>query len=914
MNPNYPNNPYNGNKNFIRNQFNQNRNVENHYQNGNHFNKNPNYYQNNKFNRNPNQNPHYNPNANYNRNPYRQNGNFNQNTNANFNRNPNNFNNRGPYQNGNFYRNQNGNFNPTNNKFSSIHNEARQGNNIYGHASPPPTFEQYHSPINNIPINPSNNKFNDILNQAYHATPASTPEPDNPLDNEAKQVEVTTEPVNTVVTTNETGAVITDLTTNGTETVVTAPTTISETADPHIDPEAYLPALYGDMGLLESGKAAETTINTEPTTFERTATPSTVLTTAAPLTVLVTMQGGSGPALATTPPHFEIPPVTLSPFIQDQTDLMKELKSGYFTAAMVGLFDSLATKDPKHARVLFRSVNNEFENLVKYDKIYELGRPLFDALDKLSQLVSSAPVDALQAYCKILHHAMFTRRQTVTTDINSVIDYIDKIFNEDDGVALFKAVEKIHNYPNVTIGVEKLLRDFTDALFHPLIRYHGHAQERVLLDSLNKLIDNHIHAAHAKRRFKSNKLTVAWNNNMHLKNYNAAKTLTHNVKTFDAINKKLRKSKVQSTTIMKLIRDKQQRYKKVRGTFDSAQKLNEKTEMRNNKEIPTWTITKTTELKQLNRNTTKKITINNKKSHHNKLSLKKHIKLKHPKLYKKYYKKDRKRSKTKRHKKQKKSHKQYIKNKLTKTDKLLLKIKIMEHKYQKLLKHFTAIDHLRGHMNSTRVDSTATSRTVVTKSPINFLTRPIPAKNKIIFGRQQKWLPVKSKPRNEDTFSVPVNLMNKNKVANDDSKIMSKKFHNFNNPLKKKKERFVNSMNVEETSYSDDEDVLKFKINDAIKLERHHFNARRQGSDTTTHIINKLLSSSSSEEILLKSKIYKELLFNNTSESNSDAVIDIDDKQKFKDSFKRVLARRNNVRSISVYSDDEDLFKKNLNI
>ncbi|CAG9790579.1 unnamed protein product [Diatraea saccharalis] len=509
-------------------------------------------------------------------------------------------------------------------------------------------------------------------------------------------------------------------------------------------------------------------------------------------------------------------------------------------------------------------------------------------------------------------------------------DYIDTMFNEEDGMALFKAVEKIYNFPNVPFGVEKVLRDLSEAIFHPLIRYHGRAKEKVLLDSLNQLIENHMTAAPVQRRhqnyrtkvikfrskLKSDVTDLKYINAVANEYNNAKRTANIEPKLFEVIKNNLNKSETKSIDTAKIINLTQKMEKKLRYEIkdDKLTTKNLKiSKIQNNNEADNVIVKTTTPMKAaVNMTNTEKH--KNKKSHHKKVSINKllRLKMKHPKMYKKYFKRKKKRTQNKRQRKQKKSHRTQSKYRLSTAEKLLLKYKIIEHEYQKLLKHYSANKKLQKHKIFNKIYNHRKSNDE--QSPLSHakniaVSRKTmkPKSNKDVskqkFGRIQKWRPIQVESTDQTT-----SYLNAKKFTPEDHVLLNK-FHNFNKVLTRKSLNGNYNPPIEHSSYSSEGSILKDNIDHAMKHD--NFNVIKESRNK----INQL-SSFSSEEVILKSKIYKILLSNDDSKSSSEEL-DASYKKRLKDGVRRYLLSRRNFRAIdamSSYSDDEQLIKKKLNI
>ncbi|RVE41418.1 hypothetical protein evm_013929 [Chilo suppressalis] len=100
----------------------------------------------------------------------------------------------------------------------------------------------------------------------------------------------------------------------------------------------------------------------------------------------------------------------------------------------------------------------------------------------------------LVAYASVLSNSIPKRKETITTGVTSIIDFIDTLFNDNEGTALFKALDLVNEFPNTTENAYDILRTLSGALFAPYLRWSGTLKAQILINSIN----NEITRAHGK--------------------------------------------------------------------------------------------------------------------------------------------------------------------------------------------------------------------------------------------------------------------------------------------------------------------------------------------------------------------------------------------------------------------------------
>ncbi|KAL4704806.1 hypothetical protein ACJJTC_003518 [Scirpophaga incertulas] len=268
----------------------------------------------------------------------------------------------------------------------------------------------------------------------------------------------------------------------------TTPGTVTNTVNVIDDPDAFLPQI-------------STTDYVESMKMEEEETKIVIIPTAA-----FTLVSPRPEAEVTT---HEIPkarPEQIPGFVVNLIRNMKRLSTGCFSVAAIELFDMMAAKKQEDADVIFKSYLVEVDTMLRIDRMFYIGSSWMNALDNLAEYLAGTPVDILQQQSKLLHSIMLVRNATLSKDINSVIDYIDTVYIDDECLTMFKVLAKFNEYPNVTETAAQLHRQLTDAVYHPMIRLRGTPKLRILIDGVNVLIDNHKSAPIDRRHVKRTKI------------------------------------------------------------------------------------------------------------------------------------------------------------------------------------------------------------------------------------------------------------------------------------------------------------------------------------------------------------------------------------------------------------------------
>jgi hypothetical protein len=88
----------------------------------------------------------------------------------------------------------------------------------------------------------------------------------------------------------------------------------------------------------------------------------------------------------------------------------------------------------------------------------------------------------------LLFHAIQDRQRTIKPELVAIIKYIDGLYEENEGIDLFKALDAVNRFPNDITDPFEVLGNLSAAVFAPFIRLSGTYKRQVLIDSINNEI------------------------------------------------------------------------------------------------------------------------------------------------------------------------------------------------------------------------------------------------------------------------------------------------------------------------------------------------------------------------------------------------------------------------------------------
>ncbi|XP_028157068.1 uncharacterized protein LOC114350450 isoform X2 [Ostrinia furnacalis] len=199
-----------------------------------------------------------------------------------------------------------------------------------------------------------------------------------------------------------------------------------------------------------------------------------------------------------------------SAWTQRPGDLLEPLRieMGVFKMGFFSIFVShgafiISNKTDSEVRKLSLAVEPELEILKKFD-LRSFGEPFLGAFESFAKQLGEWPVDDIKAHCRNLNYGIHVRRDHFTDDLNALIDYIDYLFREDEGINLFRSLEVLNNYPNGSEHSFDVIRNISVALFAPYRRLAGTNERKVLVDTINEYVGQFYVTLPARRVFMGN--------------------------------------------------------------------------------------------------------------------------------------------------------------------------------------------------------------------------------------------------------------------------------------------------------------------------------------------------------------------------------------------------------------------------
>nr|XP_049696121.1 uncharacterized protein LOC110381803 [Helicoverpa armigera] len=184
-------------------------------------------------------------------------------------------------------------------------------------------------------------------------------------------------------------------------------------------------------------------------------------------------------------PGMTPPPGMINPYKRFDA-MMEELDEGYMVTFLIELTRLVATKDRKHVYEVIGHMEMITNDMYQKAEIAWFGHPLVEATMSIGRFLTEAEPDAVQGYASMLHHLLRTRHSMLATDVNSLIDYADMLYEHEEGYMLFESLMEFEIYPNTTDRTGRQVCDFLiESFLRPFRRLYHSERRQALLDSIN---------------------------------------------------------------------------------------------------------------------------------------------------------------------------------------------------------------------------------------------------------------------------------------------------------------------------------------------------------------------------------------------------------------------------------------------
>uniref|UniRef100_A0A2H1VAM7 SFRICE_016619 n=1 Tax=Spodoptera frugiperda TaxID=7108 RepID=A0A2H1VAM7_SPOFR len=126
-----------------------------------------------------------------------------------------------------------------------------------------------------------------------------------------------------------------------------------------------------------------------------------------------------------------------------------------------------------------------FWGLRETGKIIWLGQPLLHVTMKLAKFMTEAETGVIQKHASKLKRKISRRHQELSSEVNTIIDYADMLYDDEEGTKLFTALKDFDDYPNTTQPSDAVCSALMESFLKPYRRLSNTELRQQLVDSIN---------------------------------------------------------------------------------------------------------------------------------------------------------------------------------------------------------------------------------------------------------------------------------------------------------------------------------------------------------------------------------------------------------------------------------------------
>ncbi|XP_050556571.1 uncharacterized protein LOC118281099 [Spodoptera frugiperda] len=168
--------------------------------------------------------------------------------------------------------------------------------------------------------------------------------------------------------------------------------------------------------------------------------------------------------------------------------LLEEYQEGYLVIFMMELAKQVAAKDVEDVHIILRHMAPILVETLKSKKLGWLGYPVTHVLLKFGLFVSDGPIHLVQNYSDMVYNMLRLRNTSLDADVNSIIDYAEILYDDNEGRRLFEALGDFEAYPNVSKTSTEVCKGLVDSFFKPYRRLLKSKRRQNLVDAITYVL------------------------------------------------------------------------------------------------------------------------------------------------------------------------------------------------------------------------------------------------------------------------------------------------------------------------------------------------------------------------------------------------------------------------------------------
>ncbi|CAH0602317.1 unnamed protein product [Chrysodeixis includens] len=185
--------------------------------------------------------------------------------------------------------------------------------------------------------------------------------------------------------------------------------------------------------------------------------------------------------------------VTEDPLTVYMDEVLQEadrLGMGYMSIFLIRVTKLVATGKKEHIQPVLMHTELILTRLFDAARLAYLGQPLLRVTMNLGMAIAEPDAfDELHSYASMVYHMLLDRKKTAGMDVNSIVDYADSLYTDEDGESLLMALKQFEDFPNTSMPSMMICETIIEAFMAPHRRLKGTDRGRRLIDSINYALE-----------------------------------------------------------------------------------------------------------------------------------------------------------------------------------------------------------------------------------------------------------------------------------------------------------------------------------------------------------------------------------------------------------------------------------------
>ncbi|CAH1642613.1 unnamed protein product [Spodoptera littoralis] len=165
--------------------------------------------------------------------------------------------------------------------------------------------------------------------------------------------------------------------------------------------------------------------------------------------------------------------------------MIVDLDEGYMVVFLIELMRIMASKDKDDLFEVLVHTEQIVLQLHENGKINWFGQPLLDIIMNLAKFTTESETGVIQKYASKLDKKLSGRHQELSSEVNTIIDYADMLYDDEEGTKLFNMLKDFDDYPNTTRPGYTVCLALIETFLKPYHRLSNTVLRQRLLDSIN---------------------------------------------------------------------------------------------------------------------------------------------------------------------------------------------------------------------------------------------------------------------------------------------------------------------------------------------------------------------------------------------------------------------------------------------